>query len=132
MAGLPVIDLGVDYDADSALLGELLQKSTRLGAGERQWRAPRAADDEDEGEDELDELDDPDVADEAAAALDGMDLDGADGRIRFKYKEQLVRAPARQHRLTAQQRIANREQSKLVIDLADIARVRPTSPHRTA
>ena len=28
MAGLPVIDLGVDYDADSALLGELLQKST--------------------------------------------------------------------------------------------------------
>jgi len=90
MAGLPVVDLGVDFDADAVLLGELLQKSTRLGPGERQWRAPRAADEEDDGED-LDAMDDPDVADEAAAALDGMDLDAADGRIRYKYKEQLVR-----------------------------------------
>lgn len=104
MAGLPVIGVNLDYDADLERIKDFLltAKPSRehvQGTGNAQM------DDDDEDLDGEEDLED------AAADMYHLGLNNGQGRATgLKYKD-------------AMQRIANRDQDKLVIDLEDVANV---------
>jgi DNA replication licensing factor MCM7 len=106
MAGLPVVGVNLDYDADLERIKDFLStaKPARRAANGN-GAAAQMDDDEEDAEDDEGDLED------AAADMYHLGLNGGQGRATgLKYKD-------------AMQRIANRDQDKLVIDLEDVANV---------
>lgn len=104
MAGLPVVGVSLDYDADLDRIRDFLltAKPARHNGAANGDGAAAQDDDDDDDEEELDD---------AAADLLHLGLNGGQGRATgLKYKD-------------AMQRIANRDQDKLIIDLEDVANV---------
>lgn len=109
MAGLPVVGVQLDYDADLDRIRDFLltAKSSRRAAqpANGHGNAAQLHDDDDDEDNEEADLDD------AAADLLHLGLNNGQGRATgLKYKD-------------AMQRIANRDQDKLVIDLEDVGNV---------
>ena len=106
---LPVIKTGIDYHVEREKIDDFLRKFKGIVPSNKEQRMGMLdADDSDDedAEDLEDEMDGMDIG----SSSGGGGASGRKGGNGLKYMEQL-------------QRIANREQNSLVIDLNDIAKV---------